>query len=75
MDTTDPRRHALHALNAWAARRDALATDRAELMAAAWRAGERTIALLARHAAVSRDTVYADLRSQGIDPTDRSTRP
>ncbi|WP_445528178.1 hypothetical protein [Streptomyces cyslabdanicus] len=53
---------ALAALRGWAARRDRLAANRANLMAAAWWAGTRTIAELARAADVSRDTVYDELR-------------
>lgn len=45
---------------------------RAELIAAAWDAGETRVAVLAEAARVSRPTVYADLRSRGIDP---ETRP
>ncbi|GAA2110850.1 hypothetical protein GCM10009802_08180 [Streptomyces synnematoformans] len=44
---------------------------RAELIAAAWDAGETTVSALAEAARVSRPTVYADLRSAGIDPDHR----
>lgn len=64
---------ALGALRSLAARRDRLPSERAELMAVAWHCGERNVAGLARTADVSRETVYSDLRSQGIDPTDRKT--
>jgi UPF0042 nucleotide-binding protein len=45
---------------------------RPRLTAAAWRAGERNVAAIARAAEVSRDTVYADLTAEGIDYHDRS---
>lgn len=45
---------------------------RAELIAQAWQAGTTNVAELARVARVSRDTVYADLASRGID---HRTRP
>lgn len=70
-DPETARLAALSALRAWAVRRDRLAEDRGALMATAWRAGTRTVAELARVGDVSRDTVYADLKSHGIDPTDR----
>ncbi|MFF8264327.1 hypothetical protein [Streptomyces virginiae] len=44
---------------------------RADLLAAAWQAGETNISALAEAARVSRPTVYADLRSRGIDPDHR----
>jgi hypothetical protein len=44
---------------------------RADLVAAAWQAGETNIVALAEAARTSRPTVYADLRSRGIDPDDR----
>jgi AcrR family transcriptional regulator len=56
------------ALRGWAVRRDRLPQERADLVAEAWRSGLRNVAELARDADVSRDTVYADLRSRGIDP-------
>jgi hypothetical protein len=62
----------LAALAGWAARRDRLPADRADLLAAAWWAGTRNVAELARAADTARDTVYADLRSRGIEPTDRA---
>ncbi|WP_331448865.1 hypothetical protein [Streptomyces prasinus] len=71
-DPTDVRGTALAALRGWATRRDHLAANRADLMAAAWWAGTRTVAELARAADVSRDTVYDDLRARGVEPTDRT---
>ncbi|MFG2978752.1 hypothetical protein ACGFYY_37920 [Streptomyces sp. NPDC048331] len=44
---------------------------RADLLAAAWQAGETNVSALAEAARVSRPTVYADLRSRGIDPDHR----
>ncbi|MEU0074090.1 hypothetical protein ABZ027_31815 [Streptomyces sp. NPDC006332] len=44
---------------------------RAELLAAAWQAGETNVSALAEAARISRPTVYADLRSRGIDPDHR----
>ncbi|MFI5736122.1 hypothetical protein ACIA49_38770 [Kribbella sp. NPDC051587] len=43
---------------------------RAELLAAAWRSGETNIRTLAEAARVTRQTVYTDLESCGIDPGD-----
>jgi transcriptional regulator of acetoin/glycerol metabolism len=62
----------LQPLATWRARRDGLTAERAAAIATAWLAGETNVAKLAREAGVSRDTVYADLRSQGIEPTVRS---
>ncbi|MFD4196679.1 aminotransferase-like domain-containing protein [Amycolatopsis thermoflava] len=59
---------ALTALRAWARQRDQMPEQRAVLLSAAWRAGERNVRELARIADVSRQTVYDDLRAQGIDP-------
>ncbi|WP_281154706.1 hypothetical protein [Streptomyces sp. HYC2] len=73
--TEGVRGAALTALRGWAARRDRLADDRADLMAAAWWSGTRTVAELARTADVSRDTVYDDLRARGIEPTDKNAAP
>lgn len=56
----------MDALRAWSA-----PGRRAELIAAAWDAGETTISALAEAARVSRPTVYADLRALGIDPEQR----
>ncbi len=66
---------ALAALQDWAGRRAKLEEDRPVLMAAAWKAGARSIAELARSAGVSRDTVYSDLRGQGIDYYNRNQDP
>lgn len=44
---------------------------RAGLLAAAWQAGETNVSALAEAARISRPTVYADLRSRGIDPDHR----
>ncbi|GHJ19137.1 hypothetical protein [Streptomyces albus] len=60
------RDEALAALRDWS-----LPGRRADLITAAWQAGETTIAVLAEAARVSRPTVYADLRSRGINPDDR----
>ncbi|MFC9431521.1 hypothetical protein [Streptomyces sp. NPDC056987] len=58
--------------NAMAALRDwSRPGRRADLLASAWQAGETTIAALAEAARISRPTVYADLRSRGIDPDHR----
>ncbi|MEU4834125.1 RNase adapter RapZ [Streptosporangium sp. NPDC023615] len=65
----DARQAALRALATWAQQQTHI---RPRLTAAAWRAGTHTIATLARTAGVSRDTVYADLASQGIDYRDRT---
>jgi hypothetical protein len=40
-------------------------------VAAAWQAGETNVSALAEAARISRPTVYADLRSRGIDPDHR----
>lgn len=71
-DDTKIDQATLAALAGWAARRDRLPEDRADLLAAAWRAGTRNVAELARAADTARDTVYTDLRSRGIEPTDRA---
>ncbi|MFJ9521827.1 hypothetical protein ACIRPK_26685 [Kitasatospora sp. NPDC101801] len=47
---------------------------RAALIAAAWDAGETNVSALSEAARVSRPTVYADLRSQGIDPDHRPAK-
>ncbi len=44
---------------------------RADLLVAAWQAGETNVSALAEAARVSRPTVYADLRSRAIDPDHR----
>ncbi|MFF4531521.1 hypothetical protein ACFY1P_19910 [Streptomyces sp. NPDC001407] len=72
MTENDPtgRTRALLKLGNWPIRRDNLPADRAALVAAAWRTGNRNIAELAHVADVTRDVIYADLRSHGIEPTD-----
>ena len=62
---------ALSALIGWADRRERVASDRADLMAGAWRTGTRSIAELSRAARVSRDTVYADLAARDIAVSNR----
>lgn len=63
---------ALAALRAWAAQAGAHSAARPRLVAAAWRAGVRNVAELARAAGVrARDTIYADLTAMGIDYTRR----
>lgn len=74
-DSESVRAAALAALRGWAARRARMADNRADLMAAAWWSGARTVAELARSADVSRDTVYDDLRARGIEPTDKTAEP
>ncbi|MFJ5219470.1 hypothetical protein ACIP98_32785 [Streptomyces sp. NPDC088354] len=70
--STEPERiTALSALIGWADRRERLSSDRADLMAGAWRTGTRSVAELSRAARVSRDTVYADLTARGIDVSKR----
>lgn len=71
-DPESARLAALTALRGWAIRRDRLPAERALLLEAAWRAGARNVRELARLADVSRDTVYSDLKSRGIDPSNRS---
>jgi hypothetical protein len=61
------REQALAELRMWSA-----PGRRAELIAAAWDAGETRVSVLAEAARVSRPTVYADLRAKGIGP---ETRP
>lgn len=67
-DPETARLSALTALRAWTRQRDRMPEQRAVLLGGAWRAGERNIRELARIADVSRQTVYDDLRAQGIDP-------
>jgi hypothetical protein len=67
-DPEAARLGALTALRAWTRQRDGMPEQRARLLAAAWRAGERNVRELARIAEVSRQTVYDDLRGQEIDP-------
>lgn len=68
-DPETARLTALTALRAWTRHRDRMPEQRATLLATAWRAGERNVRELARIADVARQTVYDDLRSQGIDPS------
>ena len=72
-DSTGIRQATLDAVGSWPRRRDRLPEDRADLLAAAWWAGNRNVAELARVSDTSRDTVYSDLRSRGIDPQARFT--
>lgn len=72
-EEADMARASLAALKGWPARRDRLPEQRADLLAAAWWSGWRNVAELARTADVSRDTVYDDLRSRGIEPKDRTS--
>lgn len=72
-DPETARLTALTALRAWTRQRDRMPDQRAALLATAWRAGERNVRELARIADVSRQTVYDDLRGQGIDPTNRTS--
>jgi hypothetical protein len=67
-DPEAARLNALSALRAWTRQRVRMPEQRARLLVAAWRAGERNVRELARIADVSRQTIYDDLRSQGIDP-------
>ncbi|MGK4586101.1 hypothetical protein [Kitasatospora sp. HPMI-4] len=59
------RERTMAELRAWGA--EPAGTTRARLVAAAWRAGERNISALAEAARVSRQTIYTDLESHGID--------
>jgi hypothetical protein len=71
-EQSEPERiTALSALFGWAERREHLATDRADLVADAWRAGTRSVVELARAARVSRDTIYADLAARGVEVSKR----
>lgn len=73
-DPETVRLFALTALRRWGVRRDRVSAsgERATLLATAWCAGGRNIRELSRMAGVSRQTVYTDLRSQGVDPTDET---
>jgi len=74
MDLTDPadiKKATLDAVSAWPRQRDRLPEHRADLLAAAWWAGNHNVTELARAADTSRDTVYRDLRSRGVDPIAR----
>ena len=70
-DSPDIRKAALDAVSAWPRQRDRLPGHRADLLAAAWWAGNRNVTELARASDTARDTVYSDLRSRGIDPMAR----
>jgi hypothetical protein len=61
-DHQDAKTATLAALRVWAS------TSRAELAAAAWHAGNRNLAELARAAGVGRQAIYQDLRKHNIDP-------
>lgn len=67
MSTT--RAAATDALRDWAANFRTARRDM--LIAAAWQAGETRVSVLAEAARVSRPSVYAALRSQGIEPGHR----
>jgi len=74
MDLTGPadiKKATLDAVSAWPGQRDRLPEHRADLLAAAWWAGNNNVAELARASDTARDTVYRDLRSRGIDPIAR----
>ena len=70
-DAADIKKATLEAVSAWPGQRDRLPEHRADLLAAAWWAGNRNITELARASGTARDTVYRDLRSRGIDPMAR----
>jgi hypothetical protein len=70
-DQTGIKEAALDAVSAWPRQRDRLPEHRADLLAAAWWAGNRNVTELARASDTARDTVYSDLRSRGIDPIAR----
>lgn len=69
MTSDDAKVAALAALAQWSA------TTRDELVAAAWRAGNRNVAELARVARRHRQAIYEDLRKHGIDPTNDREEP
>jgi hypothetical protein len=75
MDIESTRIAALAALIGWADRRERLSSDRADLVAEAWRTGTRNVAELARLARVSRDTIYADLASREVTVGKREVEP
>lgn len=64
---------ATEALRDWAANFRTARRDM--LIVAAWQAGETSVSVLAEAARVSRPTVYAALRSQGIGPNHRQKGP
>lgn len=61
-------RVALDALRAWPRQRDRIPIERGDLIATAWRLGERNVRVLAKAVGVTRQTVYDDLRARDIDP-------
>ncbi|MGI5341866.1 hypothetical protein ACQEVS_32910 [Streptomyces sp. CA-181903] len=73
-DALSGRTRALLDLGGWPVRRDRLAAERVALVVAAWQAGARNVAELARAADVSRDVIYDDLRRSGINPSDPQTK-
>lgn len=73
-DETTPTTDALLApLRDWNHQREQLPQTRADRAAQAWRHGQRNIQQIAKAANTSRQSIYNDLRSRGIDPTDRTT--
>ncbi|MFH9821267.1 hypothetical protein [Streptomyces sp. NPDC017230] len=60
------REKALSALREWS-----VPGRRADLVAAAWRTGATVVAIAEAARAKSRQTIYDDLKSRGIDPRDR----
>ncbi len=60
------REQALAALREWS-----VPGRRADLVAAAWKAGATVVAIAEAARAKSRQTIYDDLKSRGIDPRDR----
>ncbi|MFI8944085.1 hypothetical protein [Streptomyces syringium] len=60
------RENALAALREWS-----VPGRRPDLVAAAWRAGATVVAIAEAARAKSRQTIYDDLKSRGIDPRDR----
>lgn len=60
------REQALAALREWS-----VPGRRADLVAAAWRAGATVVAIAEAARAKSRQTIYDDLKSRGIDPRNR----
>jgi len=62
-----PHHEAREVLTNIAFRRDNLAAERRQWVAIAWRGGDRNINALADAADVSRNTIYADLKAQGLD--------
>ncbi|WP_158835049.1 hypothetical protein [Streptomyces sp. NRRL S-350] len=65
-----PRDQTMAELRAWGAKPPG--EVRADLVARAWRAGNRNIAALAEAARTTRQTIYTDLDSHGIDARDRT---